>query len=1219
MVAAEYQEHFGEHAYDEQGNYIGAADDAERRGGLGRVLRRGRPGASRSRAAPPRPTPPAHAEAGRRADRGRRAEDAAEAADGRADARRAPPRPPSRGRRDRAAPTTPRSRPSGSPARTVELPTARPARSGGAEVRSGRNPGCEAAVGRQRTVVGLTGPGAGPISRKRSRRELSPDADPDRGGRRRRARGVRRCSGTSSGVEDEANDNAERVEVFVVKQTSPRAPPARRPCGQGCIVKDEIPKEFLPADGDHRPDRARRQGGRHRPRGQPGHRRAACSSTRRRVVDRDRLEQHHRRAPGRRHASRSTRPRRRRPARPRRPRQPHGRPTTARTATPATVRRRRGGDAASGPPSAVRRSLGNARYLYQKVQILAVDQTRWLSPARSADHRRPTAPPTEPANCGLLTFDRARRRPRSRSPRSTPAEHLPDARAAGTTSPRPLPADRPDRRRCPARTPAQLTPYGPTGGRQSSGRPSYLGRSHLRVEDDARPALTQPTGPRPVAVVDGRPDRPRDRLGHAARRARRRRFAIDRGARASDLDRRPRSWSCSARRAPAPTGCRAPSSLLASRTARSGAILVADELDHRPAPAGAPRRRHATCSPRRSTPSQLGRGGRAASSDARRSLAASPAPDAVAPREADGDARPGHHRVLHQGRRRQVGGRHQPRPSSLAKRTEQAGRARRRRPPVRRRRGDAQAGAAAHDRRRRRLARPARRRRCCRACSMRHEPSGLLVLPGAARAGVRRPDRRGRDGADRRAAAHVLQPTSSSTRPAYFNDVVLGLIEESDDVLLVAGMDIPNIKNVKIGLQTLRLLNTPMSKLHLVLNRANSKVKLDVSEVERTLQVKAESLDPERRRRAAVGEQGHAGRPRRAEVAVSPSRIEQLADMFVADDAAGRRQATDDESKGRSGCRLYKRLHEVQQGPPRRRAPSVATRCSTSCARRSTTTSSTSWARSSTTSGCREDDLRRRVHEQLHAALAQERAPLSAADKAQLIQDVSDDILGYGPIDRLLKDDERHRGHGQRPDIGLRRAQRASIERDRRQLRRRDPPPAHHRQDRGPGRPAHRRGDADGRRPPPRRLPCERGHPPAGHRRAVPHHPEVLQGPVPGRRPDPLRHAQRRTSARFLQACVVGPPERHRLRRYRHRQDDDAQRAVVVHPRRRAHRHRRGRQGAPAPPGPRARAWRPARRTSRARARSRSATSCATPCACAPTASSSASAVAARPSTCSRP
>jgi pilus assembly protein CpaF len=50
------------------------------------------------------------------------------------------------------------------------------------------------------------------------------------------------------------------------------------------------------------------------------------------------------------------------------------------------------------------------------------------------------------------------------------------------------------------------------------------------------------------------------------------------------------------------------------------------------------------------------------------------------------------------------------------------------------------------------------------------------------------------------------------------------------------------------------------------------------------------------------------------------------------------------------------------------------------------------------------DDLRRKVHEQLQAALAGEKAPLSAADKAQIIQDVSDDILGYGPIDKLLRD-----------------------------------------------------------------------------------------------------------------------------------------------------------------------------------------------------------------------
>ena len=116
--------------------------------------------------------------------------------------------------------------------------------------------------------------------------------------------------------------------------------------------------------------------------------------------------------------------------------------------------------------------------------------------------------------------------------------------------------------------------------------------------------------------------------------------------------------------------------------------------------------------------------------------------------------------------------------------------------------------------------------------------------------------------------------------PAYFNEVVLGLIEESDDVVLVAGMDIPNIKNVKIGLQTLRLLNTPMSKIHLILNRANSKVKLEVSEVERTLQVKAEALIPSD---VVVPQSVNKGMPVVLDApksAIAKS-LEQVADLFL--------------------------------------------------------------------------------------------------------------------------------------------------------------------------------------------------------------------------------------------------------------------------------------------------------------------------------------------------
>ncbi|TMK83181.1 MAG: CpaF family protein, partial [Actinobacteria bacterium] len=38
--------------------------------------------------------------------------------------------------------------------------------------------------------------------------------------------------------------------------------------------------------------------------------------------------------------------------------------------------------------------------------------------------------------------------------------------------------------------------------------------------------------------------------------------------------------------------------------------------------------------------------------------------------------------------------------------------------------------------------------------------------------------------------------------------------------------------------------------------------------------------------------------------------------------------------------------------------------------------------------------------------LSREKVPLSGADRAQLVQDVTDDVLGYGPIDVLLKDPE---------------------------------------------------------------------------------------------------------------------------------------------------------------------------------------------------------------------
>lgn len=126
-----------------------------------------------------------------------------------------------------------------------------------------------------------------------------------------------------------------------------------------------------------------------------------------------------------------------------------------------------------------------------------------------------------------------------------------------------------------------------------------------------------------------------------------------------------------------------------------------------------------------------------------------------------------------------------------------------------------------------------------RSVLTRHNDSGLLVLTAPlepSSADQVRPE-------DMIAIVQQLQQLYEFVvvdMPPHFDDLVLALIEIADDVLLVASMDIPSIKNVKVGMQTLDLLSIAGNKIHLVLNRANAKVKLDVREVEQALGIPAE-------------------------------------------------------------------------------------------------------------------------------------------------------------------------------------------------------------------------------------------------------------------------------------------------------------------------------------------------------------------------------------------
>ncbi len=72
------------------------------------------------------------------------------------------------------------------------------------------------------------------------------------------------------------------------------------------------------------------------------------------------------------------------------------------------------------------------------------------------------------------------------------------------------------------------------------------------------------------------------------------------------------------------------------------------------------------------------------------------------------------------------------------------------------------------------------------------------------------------------------------TAPA-LDDRLLAVLERSEQVLFVVDMDLPSIKNAKLALETLRILNFPSNAIRIVLNRSNSKARLDMGEIERSL------------------------------------------------------------------------------------------------------------------------------------------------------------------------------------------------------------------------------------------------------------------------------------------------------------------------------------------------------------------------------------------------
>jgi pilus assembly protein CpaE len=70
----------------------------------------------------------------------------------------------------------------------------------------------------------------------------------------------------------------------------------------------------------------------------------------------------------------------------------------------------------------------------------------------------------------------------------------------------------------------------------------------------------------------------------------------------------------------------------------------------------------------------------------------------------------------------------------------------------------------------------------------------------------------------------------------FFHGPMLATLDSTDELLLVCGLDVPTIKNVRLSLQTLELLSYPTERIRVVLNRANSNVGMKRGEVEAALE-----------------------------------------------------------------------------------------------------------------------------------------------------------------------------------------------------------------------------------------------------------------------------------------------------------------------------------------------------------------------------------------------
>ena len=381
-----------------------------------------------------------------------------------------------------------------------------------------------------------------------------------------------------------------------------------------------------------------------------------------------------------------------------------------------------------------------------------------------------------------------------------------------------------------------------------------------------------------------------------------------------------------------------------------------------------------------------------------------------------------------------------------------------------------------------------RHRRRAHQPQHRHPRAARTAQPGDGRAGHRRTT----SGAiiDRLRATHDLVVVDCWP---LFQDSTLALLDMSDLILVLLTLEITNIKNIRLFLEVADQLGYGSEKLRLVLNRADSAYGIRIADVEHSIGRKVDhtvvsdgrtrGLRPQPRRAVRLEQQagpGAAGCPRaspshRGRAPAPPPTTRSRAPARPVRMALTMTTTSAHLAEGRSNrCRLLRRIESARPGaegalpaPPGTDGARTPTAPATPPSlRRRRRPQPRMLAQVPVRESFREAkfrvqnrlineldpkldltnqvEVRRQIEEIFGKIVDEEGLALTRAERVRMLEQITDEILGLGPLEPLLRDETVTEVMVNGPQqVYIERARQAGA--DQRDVPERRPRDAHHR------------------------------------------------------------------------------------------------------------------------------------------------------------------------------